>query len=150
MLQARPEVELVFILSASELHASQAIQCLEAGKHVMIEKPMALSLPDVASVEAARQASGKVALVGYMRRYAEGFLRVKEMIRGMPKDEINHVRVRNFTYRVSTVRQSRTILYSRAPVGSLLKAGPSPNDSRVRPFSATISSPGPPDGPTSP
>jgi predicted dehydrogenase len=115
MLSERQEIDLVFIINANEYHVSfvrsfarisqssstntlprlqaiNAIQCLEAGKHVFIEKPMALSHGDVAAIEATRIESGKVCFVGYMRRYATAFLRVKEAIKGM---EVKYVRVRD-------------------------------------------------------
>ena len=43
---ARPEVEAVILSTPTQLHAAQAIQCLKAGKHVMVEIPMADNLAD--------------------------------------------------------------------------------------------------------
>jgi 2-hydroxy-4-carboxymuconate semialdehyde hemiacetal dehydrogenase len=51
------------------IHAAQAIQCLEAGKHVMVEIPMADSLADAERLLAAAQTSGKVAMAGHTRRF---------------------------------------------------------------------------------
>jgi predicted dehydrogenase len=83
------------------MQAINAIECLEAGKHVFIEKPMALSHEDVAAIEAAHIESGKVCFVGYMRRYATAFLRVKEAIKGM---EVKYVRVRDIIGHVGGCR----------------------------------------------
>ncbi len=118
MLSQRPEIDVVMILNANEYHVSvpvsylsslwspidlsyqavHAIQCLQAGKHVFIEKPMCLSHEDAYAVEAARVKSGMVCFVGYMRRYATAFLRVKEAIQGM---DIKYVRVRDIIGKVS-------------------------------------------------
>ncbi|WWC99989.1 hypothetical protein V866_006898 [Kwoniella sp. B9012] len=95
MLAESPEVDVVFIMNANEYHVSHAVQCLKAGKHVLIEKPMSLTKEGADEIEAARVASGKVVFVGYMRRYAHAFLRVKEMISKLPKGSINYVRVRD-------------------------------------------------------
>ena len=43
---ARPDVEAVILSTPTQLHAAQAIQCLQAGKHVMVEIPMADNLAD--------------------------------------------------------------------------------------------------------
>jgi 2-hydroxy-4-carboxymuconate semialdehyde hemiacetal dehydrogenase len=51
------------------MHASQAIACLAAGKHVQVEIPLADSLKDAESVHAAQVASGRVAMVGHTRRF---------------------------------------------------------------------------------
>nr|XP_019049572.1 hypothetical protein I302_03361 [Kwoniella bestiolae CBS 10118]OCF28502.1 hypothetical protein I302_03361 [Kwoniella bestiolae CBS 10118] len=95
MLAQSPEVDVVFIMNANEYHVPHALQCLKAGKHVLIEKPMSLTKEGADQIEAARKASGKIVFVGYMRRYAHAFLRVKEMIGNLPKGSINYVRVRD-------------------------------------------------------
>ena len=68
--------------------AVQAVEAMDAGKHVMIEKPMALSHQDADDIEAARVRNGVVAFIGYMRRYATAFLRVKELVK--EAKEINY------------------------------------------------------------
>nr|XP_018267467.1 uncharacterized protein I303_01454 [Kwoniella dejecticola CBS 10117]OBR89625.1 hypothetical protein I303_01454 [Kwoniella dejecticola CBS 10117] len=95
MLEKSPEVDVVFIMNANEYHVLHTVQCLKAGKHVMVEKPMSLTKEGADEIEAARQASGKVVFVGYMRRYAHAFLRVKEMVDNLPEGAINYVRVRD-------------------------------------------------------
>jgi predicted dehydrogenase len=70
-----PEVDLVFNLTSDEFHEPYTIAALRAGKHVMIEKPITLSLPSAQRIiEAERQApNGARVFVGYMRRYAKSF-----------------------------------------------------------------------------
>jgi predicted dehydrogenase len=90
---ADPEIDVVMITSANEYHVEQAIAALQAGKHVFVEKPLALSLAGADAVAAAAREAGKVCFVGFMRRYAEAFLRVKEMVRAA--EGIAYVRVRD-------------------------------------------------------
>jgi predicted dehydrogenase len=78
-----------------------ALQCLDKGKHVLIEKPMALTIEDALKVEEARVQTGKVVFVGYMRRYAQAFLRVKEAVQKLDKSSIDYVRVRDIIGKVS-------------------------------------------------
>jgi 2-hydroxy-4-carboxymuconate semialdehyde hemiacetal dehydrogenase len=66
---ARPEVEAAIIASPTQMHATQAIQCLEAGKHVEIEIPIADSLADARAIDAAQKKAGRVAMAGHTRRF---------------------------------------------------------------------------------
>ena len=66
---ARPDVDAVILCTPTQLHASQAIACLKAGKHVQVEIPLADSLADAEGVMRAQRAAGKVAMVGHTRRF---------------------------------------------------------------------------------
>jgi 2-hydroxy-4-carboxymuconate semialdehyde hemiacetal dehydrogenase len=66
---ARPGVEAAVLTTPTQLHASQAIQVLEAGKHVLVEIPMADSLADAEALVAAQEASGLTAMVCHTRRF---------------------------------------------------------------------------------
>jgi 2-hydroxy-4-carboxymuconate semialdehyde hemiacetal dehydrogenase len=63
------EVEAVILCTPTQMHAAQAIACLEAGKHVQVEIPLCDSLEDGQAVVAAAKASGKVAMCGHTRRF---------------------------------------------------------------------------------
>jgi 2-hydroxy-4-carboxymuconate semialdehyde hemiacetal dehydrogenase len=64
-----PAVDAAILASPTPLHASQAIQVMEAGKHVLIEIPMADSLADAEAVVAAQQRTGVTAMVCHTRRF---------------------------------------------------------------------------------
>jgi predicted dehydrogenase len=66
----------VVISTRHHLHAAQAVAALEAGKHVFVEKPMALSRQEVEAVREAAARSGKILLVGFNRRFAPLSLRL--------------------------------------------------------------------------
>ena len=66
---ALPEVEAVILATPTPLHAAQAMACLKAGKHVLVEIPMADNLADSKALVAAQKASGKVAMAGHVRRF---------------------------------------------------------------------------------
>jgi len=65
----QPGVEAVILATPTQLHASQAIQCLRAGKHVQIEIPMADSLKDAEDVLKVQQETGLIAMAGHTRRF---------------------------------------------------------------------------------
>jgi 2-hydroxy-4-carboxymuconate semialdehyde hemiacetal dehydrogenase len=66
---ARKDVDAVILATPTQMHASQSIASLKAGKHVQVEIPLADSLKDAEAVLAAQKASGKVAMVGHTRRF---------------------------------------------------------------------------------
>lgn len=66
---ADPEVEAVILATPTQVHASQAIQCLKAGKHVMVEIPMADNIEDARELVKVQQETGRVAMAGHTRRF---------------------------------------------------------------------------------
>jgi predicted dehydrogenase len=92
-LAAQPALDAVFILDSDEYHAEHAIAALEHGKHVLVEKPMCLTMREADEIIAARDASGKQVMVAYMRRFAPAFVEAAAAVKKLPK--INYVRVRD-------------------------------------------------------
>jgi 2-hydroxy-4-carboxymuconate semialdehyde hemiacetal dehydrogenase len=66
---ALPEVEAVILCTPTQQHASEATQCLQAGKHVQVEIPLADSWDDAEQVLQAARSSGLVCMVGHTRRF---------------------------------------------------------------------------------
>lgn len=89
---ASPDIEVVFILNSDEYHSAHAVMALRNGKHVFIEKPMALCIRDADRIIEAERESGKKVMVGYMRRYATAFADALAEIGGA--GEILYARVR--------------------------------------------------------
>jgi 2-hydroxy-4-carboxymuconate semialdehyde hemiacetal dehydrogenase len=65
----RPGVEAAILATPTQLHASQAITCLEAGKHVQVEIPLADNWADAQAVAALQKKTGLVCMVGHTRRF---------------------------------------------------------------------------------
>ena len=63
------EVDAVILATPTQMHAAQAIQCMDAGKHVEVEIPLADSLADAQAVLANQEQAGLVAMVGHTRRF---------------------------------------------------------------------------------
>ena len=66
---ALKEVDAVILCTPTQMHASQAIACMKAGKHVQVEIPLADSLKDAQEVVATQKATGLVAMCGHTRRF---------------------------------------------------------------------------------
>ncbi len=66
---ALPEVDAVILCTPTQMHASQSIQCLKAGKHVQVEIPLADSFKDADDVVRLQKETGLVAMCGHTRRF---------------------------------------------------------------------------------
>jgi 2-hydroxy-4-carboxymuconate semialdehyde hemiacetal dehydrogenase len=64
-----PGLDAVILATPTQMHAAQAIQCLEAGKHVQVEIPLADSLKGAEAVVAIQKTTGLVAMAGHTRRF---------------------------------------------------------------------------------
>ena len=65
----QPGLDAVILCTPTQLHAAQALQCLDAGKHVQVEIPLCDSLADGEAVLKKSQETGLVAMVGHTRRF---------------------------------------------------------------------------------
>lgn len=93
-LCAAPDVDLVLIASSDTFHTAQALLALEHGKHVFIEKPIALTLADCDRIiEAEQKAGGNRVFVGYMRRYAGAFTDALKEVGSI--ENVRYARVRD-------------------------------------------------------
>jgi predicted dehydrogenase len=77
---ADPNVHAVYVATPVFLHATQTIQSLRAGKHVLCEKPMAMNESEASAMVKAGDESGKIFGVAYYRRCYPKIQRAKEMI----------------------------------------------------------------------
>ena len=66
---AMPEVEAVILCTPTQMHASQAIACMKAGKHVQVENPLCDKLADGEGVLDLQKQTGLVCMVGHTRRF---------------------------------------------------------------------------------
>ncbi|SFX00057.1 Gfo/Idh/MocA family oxidoreductase [Marinospirillum alkaliphilum] len=78
---AMPEVDAVILCTPTQMHASQSLACLKAGKHVQVEIPLADSLKDAKAVVQLQQETGLVAMCGHTRRFNPSHQWVNEKIR---------------------------------------------------------------------
>lgn len=80
-LLARPDIDVLCITTPSGMHAQMAIAAAQAGKHALVEKPMAITLADChAMIEAHRKAGTRLGVI-FQRRAVEPFLSVREAVR---------------------------------------------------------------------
>jgi scyllo-inositol 2-dehydrogenase (NADP+) len=91
-LLADDTVELVVVATLNHLHAPHAVAALNAGKHVVCEKPFGLTVADVDGMIAARQ-PGQILAPFQNRRWEESFNKVRDVIRSGRLGRIVHIRM---------------------------------------------------------
>lgn len=88
-LFADEATQAVVITTQHDSHASFVLQALRGGKHVFVEKPLCLTLPELVEIEAAYAEAGKdssgppMVMVGFNRRFAPQVQRVKQLLNGV-------------------------------------------------------------------
>jgi predicted dehydrogenase len=95
-LIADQQVTAVYVATPPSTHADYAVRALEAGKDVLVEKPMALTLADCERMDAAARTSGRRLCVSYYRRALPRFERLREIVLGGEIGVPRAVEVRHF------------------------------------------------------
>jgi predicted dehydrogenase len=78
------EVDAVLVANPHVFHAEVALAAIKAGKHVLVEKPMCMSIAEADALIAQEKQAGVVAQVGFMRRYAQAFTEAKRLVQELP------------------------------------------------------------------
>jgi predicted dehydrogenase len=73
-IMSQGDVDVVLVSNPDAYHAEVALAAIAAGKHVMIEKPMCMTLREADEIAAAEARAGVIVQVGFMRRYAPAFV----------------------------------------------------------------------------
>jgi predicted dehydrogenase len=108
-----PSIEAVVIASPASTHARLALAALEAGKHVLVEKPLCLSLHEGEALRVAAARSRRVVMVGHLMRYHPGIEKLAELMRG---GELGATRYLYATrVNLGTVRANENAWWSLAP-----------------------------------
>jgi predicted dehydrogenase len=96
-LLADPEIDVIYNSLPNHLHAEWTIKAVEAGKHVLCEKPLALSTDEVDSMDTAAEKYGKVVAEAFMYRSHPKTLKVKEIVDSGELGQVKIVRS-SFTF----------------------------------------------------
>ena len=89
-LLANKSVDAVYIAVPNKFHVPLAIQALEAGKHVLLEKPFAMNVGEAEMAIEAAKASGKVLTVGMNQRFTADSQKIKQLVEEGVLGEIYH------------------------------------------------------------
>ena len=79
-LFGRDDIDAVVMALPPQFHAEQAIKAVEAGKDVLVEKPIALTVVDAEKAVAAARANGRIFMVGHVLRFHPAFEQLKQLV----------------------------------------------------------------------
>jgi phthalate 4,5-cis-dihydrodiol dehydrogenase len=118
-LCADPAVDVVYVASPHQHHAGHAIAAARAGRHALVEKPMALSLDEADAMVDAARAAGTVLVVGHSHAFDRPVLRTRELIAGGAYGDVRMITALNATDFMYRLRRPEE-LDTRAGGGVLL------------------------------
>ena len=119
-LLADPEIDVIYNPLPNHLHAEWTIKAVEAGKHVLCEKPLALSVDEVDAVKAAAHKHGRVVAEAFMYRHHPQTLKMQEMVKSGSLGALKLVRG-SFSFVLS--RDGDVRLYPEMGGGSIWDVG---------------------------
>jgi len=108
-----PEINAVVIATPATTHAALGTDAIKAGKHVYLEKPIAVSTSDAKALAALATERGRVLMVGHLLQYHPGFLQLLELVRAGTLGKISYVCSNRLNPGV--VRVEENVLWSLAP-----------------------------------
>jgi UDP-2-acetamido-3-amino-2,3-dideoxy-glucuronate N-acetyltransferase len=110
---SRSDIPGVVIAVPAEAHGSLARRALGAGKHVFIEKPLALDLGEAEDLCALAEANGLILMVGHLLQYHSGFLKLKELTASGALGRLLYIYSNRLN--LGKLRREESILWSFAP-----------------------------------
>jgi predicted dehydrogenase len=119
-LLADPEIDVIYNSLPNHLHAQWSIRALKAGKHVLCEKPLALTVEDVDAMSDAAQETGRVLAEAFMYRHHPQTLKVQEIVESGQLGKLQLIRGA-FTYMLQ--RQGDIRLKMETGGGSIWDVG---------------------------
>lgn len=108
-----PDVGAVAIAAPAAAHYKLAKQALEAGKHVFVEKPMALALDDAADLCRLAERHGRVLMVGHLLQYHPAFMELEKLVRNGRLGRLQYIYSNRLN--LGKIRREEDILWSFAP-----------------------------------
>src|SRR6476469_3819052 len=122
------EVACVVVCNTTSYHAGPAIAAASAGKHVLIEKPMCKTVAEAEAIAGAAEASGIVAMVGYMKQHDPGYRYAKGLVDRMA--DIRFVQVTQL-HPDNALHLRRFHLYKPTDLDASLHSGMAAEEARL-------------------
>ena len=116
-------VEAVYLPMANHEHVEWALRAIGQGKHVLIEKPMALTVEDIDAIEQAAKNAGVTVMEGFMYRFHPQHARVRELIDSGLIGEVRTVHA-HYSFMMRPARMYRLALDTSQGGGAMWDIGP--------------------------
>jgi UDP-2-acetamido-3-amino-2,3-dideoxy-glucuronate N-acetyltransferase len=107
------QIQGVALATPAETHADLAIQAMQAGKDVFVEKPMALTLEDAGKMKKVAEETGCILMVGHLLEFHPAVLKLRDIIASGELGKINYIYSNRLNF--GKVRTEENALWSFAP-----------------------------------
>lgn len=118
-----PKVQAVYIPLANDEHAAWALKAIAKGKHVLIEKPMAIKVEDIEAIEAAATQQNVKVMEGFMYRFHPQHQRVKEIVASGVIGEVRFAKA-SYSFMMRPARMYRLANDTNNGGGAMWDIGP--------------------------
>ena len=106
-------IDGIVLATPAKTHADLAVASLEAGKHVFVEKPLAMDVEEGKKIKTASQVAGKIIMVGHLLQYHPAFEKLKEIVH---EGELGRIRfIQAVRTGLGIIRNEEDVLWSLAP-----------------------------------
>ena len=106
-------VDGIVIATAAPTHCDLAVRALDAGRHVYIEKPLALTLYDAQKIAAAAIRAGRQVMVGHLIRYHDAFRELQYQVASGAIGKLRHVTANRLA--MGRIRATESVLFDLCP-----------------------------------
>ena len=108
-LCADPAIDAIYVATPHQFHHEHATLAARVGKHLLIEKPMALTLKDCAAIVEAVRKSGVQAVIGHSHSFDAPILRLRGLVNSGAFGQIRMINALNYTYYLYRPRRSEEL-----------------------------------------
>jgi len=108
-----PSIDALALITPATTHKDLAVRALEKGKHLFIEKPIALTSNDATSIKNAAASNQRILMVGHLLQYHPCFQTLKELVSSGELGAIRHINARRFN--IGKFREEENVLWDLGP-----------------------------------
>jgi UDP-2-acetamido-3-amino-2,3-dideoxy-glucuronate N-acetyltransferase len=110
---ADQQIDAVVVATPAATHARYCLEALAAGKHVFVEKPLALNVAEAEDMVARAEQSGRILMVGHLLQYHPAFLKLKEVVADGRLGRIQYIYSNRLN--LGKIRREENVFWSFAP-----------------------------------
>lgn len=107
------DVKALALITPATTHKDLALRALEKGKHIFIEKPIALTSKDAEAIAKTANDNSRILMVGHLLQYHPCFQKLKELVKSGKLGKIRHIHARRFN--IGKFREQENVLWDLGP-----------------------------------
>jgi len=107
------DISAIVLATPAITHKDLGLKALSAGKHLFVEKPLALTVDDAESLTKAASQHNKILMVGHLLQYHPGFIGMRELVAGGELGKLRHIHARR--YNIGKFRQEENVIWDLGP-----------------------------------